>query len=230
MKRILLIEDDVEIGEVERAYLEISGFQVTVEKNGIRGKELALKENFDMVVLDIMLPGIDGFKIAESIRSFKDIPIMIVSAKNTEVDKLRGLSLGIDDYLTKPFSPHELVARVKAHLKRYEMLKSGNGNQPHRTFELKGLTIDFETRQVFINGETVELTVKEYDLLVLLSSAPNKVFSKDEIFAKVWGYEAELDTSTLTVHVRKLREKIEFDPSNPEYIQTVWGVGYKLKK
>lgn len=230
MNRILLIEDDVEIGEVERAYLEISGFQVTVEKNGLRGKELALKENYDMVVLDIMLPGIDGFKIAESIRSFKDIPIMIVSAKNTEVDKLKGLSLGIDDYLTKPFSPHELVARVKAHLKRYEMLKSGHGSQSHKTFELKGLTIDFETRQVFINGEAVELTVKEYDLLVLLSSAPNKVFSKDEIFAKVWGYEAELDTSTLTVHVRKLREKIEFDPSNPEYIQTVWGVGYKLKK
>ena len=230
MNRILLIEDDVEIGEVERAYLEISGFQVTVEKNGLRGKELALKENYDMVVLDIMLPGIDGFKIAESIRSFKDIPIMIVSAKNTEVDKLKGLSLGIDDYLTKPFSPHELVARVKAHLKRYEMLKSGRGSQSHKTFELKGLTIDFETRQVFINGEAVELTVKEYDLLVLLSSAPNKVFSKDEIFAKVWGYEAELDTSTLTVHVRKLREKIEFDPSNPEYIQTVWGVGYKLKK
>ncbi len=230
MNKILLIEDDVEIGEVEKAYLEISGFHVIVEKNGLRGKELALKENFDMVVLDIMLPGIDGFKIAESIRAFKDIPIMIVSAKNTEVDKLKGLSLGIDDYLTKPFSPHELVARVKAHLKRYDMLKSGNGNKPHRTFELKGLTIDFETRQVFINGEAVDLTVKEYDLLVLLSTAPNKVFSKDEIFAKVWGYEAELDTSTLTVHVRKLREKIEFDPSNPEYIQTVWGVGYKLKK
>ena len=230
MKRILLIEDDIEIGEVEKAYLEISGFQVTVEKNGIKGKEIALKEPFDMIVLDIMLPGLDGFKIAEAIRNYKDIPIMIVSAKNTEVDKLKGLSLGIDDYLTKPFSPHELVARVKAHLKRYEMLKSGTSGVNHKSFELRGILIDFEKRQVFVNGEIVELTVKEYDLLVLLSSAPNKVFSKDEIFAKVWGYEVEIDTSTLTVHVRKLREKIEFDPSNPEYIQTVWGVGYKLKK
>ncbi|MBF4692717.1 response regulator transcription factor [Fusibacter ferrireducens] len=230
MKNILLIEDDIEIGEVEKAYLEISGFRVVVEKNGLKGKEAALKEPFDMVVLDIMLPGLDGFKIAEAIRSYKDIPIMIVSAKNTEVDKLKGLSLGIDDYLTKPFSPHELVARVKAHLKRYEMLKNGTNGVAHKRFELRGILIDFETRQVFVNGELVELTVKEYDLLVLLASVPNKVFSKDEIFAKVWGYEVEIDTSTLTVHVRKLREKIEFDPSNPEYIQTVWGVGYKLKK
>lgn len=230
MKKILLIEDDYDIGEVEKAYLEISGFHVTVEKNGLRGKELALREAYDMVVLDIMLPGIDGFKIAEAIRASKDIPIMIISAKNTEVDKLKGLSLGIDDYLTKPFSPHELVARVKAHLKRYEMLKSSATGAQNRRFELLGMSIDYETRQVFINGEEIELTVKEYDLLTLLASAPNKVFSKDEIFSKVWGYEDELDTSTLTVHIRKLREKIEFDPSNPEYIQTVWGVGYKLKK
>lgn len=230
MKRILLIEDDIEIGEVEKAYLEISGFSVTVEKNGFRGKEMALKEKYDMIILDIMLPGVDGFKIAEAIRNFKDIPIMIVSAKNSEVDKLRGLSLGIDDYLTKPFSPHELVARVKAHLKRYDMLKNNALTNEHRCYEIRGLTIDLDTRQVYMNGEAIELTVKEYDLLTLLASTPNKVFSKEEIFSKVWGYEMDLDTSTLTVHVRKVREKIEFDPSNPEYIQTVWGVGYKMKK
>ncbi len=229
--KILLIEDDMAIGEVEKAYLEVSGYDVTLETNGTKGNELALKNDYDLVILDIMLPGTDGYKIVESIRKYKDIPVMIVSAKDSEVDKLKGLSLGIDDYVTKPFSPHELVARVKAHLKRYEMLKSSElGMGRTGMIEIRGLSINFETRQVYINGEPIDLTVKEYDLLVLLASTPNKVFTKDEIFTKVWGYEVELDTSTLTVHIRKLREKIEFDPSNPEYIQTVWGVGYKMKK
>jgi len=228
MQRILLIEDDISIGEVEKAYLEVSGYQVIIETNGVKGRDLALTEDFDLIILDIMLPGINGYQIAESIRASKDIPIMIVSAKDNEVDKLKGLSLGIDDYITKPFSPHELVARVKAHLNRYKMLKVSENKPVNKMIKIRGLSVDFETRQVFMNGEIVDLTVKEYDLLVLLASTPNKVFTKDEIFSKVWGYEVELDTSTLTVHIRKLREKIEFDPSKPEYVLTVWGVGYKI--
>jgi DNA-binding response OmpR family regulator len=176
-----------------------------------------------------MLPGLDGYQIVSQIRAYKDIPIMIVSAKGNEVDKLKGLSLGIDDYMTKPFSPHELVARVKAHISRYEMLKaSKESHQLQSDIEIRGLKIDMALRQVYVNGEIVDLTVKEYDILVLLCSTPNKVFTKEEIFSRVWGYEVDLDTSTLTVHIRKLREKIEFDPSNPGYIQTVWGVGYKM--
>jgi len=229
-KRILIVEDDPAIGEVEKDYLEISGYDVVLETDGVKGKELALTENFHIIVLDVMLPGVDGYKIAWEIRKYKDIPIMLVTARNNEVDKLKGLSLGIDDYMTKPFSPHELVARVKAHLNRYDMLKNSERSASGKTIEIRGLKIDLELRQVYMNGEKVDLTVKEYDLLVLLASTPNKVFSKDEIFAKVWGYEIEIDTSTLTVHVRKLREKIEFDPSKPEYVQTVWGVGYKINR
>ena len=229
-KRILIVEDDPAIGEVEKDYLEISGYDVILETDGMKGKERALTEDFHIVVLDVMLPGMDGYKIAREIRKYKDIPIMLVTARSNEVDKLKGLSLGIDDYMTKPFSPHELVARVKAHLNRYDMLKSSERSTSGKTIEIRGLKINLELRQVYMNGEKVDLTVKEYDLLVLLSSTPNKVFSKDEIFAKVWGYEVEIDTSTLTVHVRKLREKIEFDPSKPEYVQTVWGVGYKINR
>lgn len=227
-KKILIVEDDPSIGDVEKAYLEISGFDVTVETDGSRGKELALTQQYDLIVLDVMLPGLDGYQIVKAIRAYKDTPIMIVSAKDNEVDKLKGLSLGIDDYMTKPFSPHELVARVKAHISRYEMIKKAKNNGQQTGIEIRGLKIDLDFRQVYVNGDLVDLTVKEYDILVLLSSTPNKVFTKDEILSRVWGYDAELDTSTLTVHIRKLREKIEFDPSNPEYVQTVWGVGYKM--
>jgi len=227
MKKILIIEDDTSIGEVERDYLEISGFEVKLVTSGISGLKTIQEENFDLIILDIMLPGIDGFNIAKKIRLNHDIPIIMVSAKNNEIDKIRGLGLGVDDYITKPFSPNELVARVKAHLSRYEMLKSSSINK-NKIIEIKGITINTETRQVFVNGKEIELTVKEYDLLLLLISAPNKVFTKEEIFEKVWGFNSERDIPTITVHIRKLREKIEFDPSKPEYILTVWGIGYKL--
>ncbi|KDR95499.1 DNA-binding response regulator, OmpR family, contains REC and winged-helix (wHTH) domain [Peptoclostridium litorale DSM 5388] len=228
MKRILIVEDDISIGEVEKDYLEISGFEVVVETDGICGLEKAINGEFDLVMLDVMLPGIDGFQICKDIRKIKDIPIIMVTARTEEIDKLRGLGLGIDDYITKPFSPNELIARVKAHLSRYDMLKS-SGQPKSKRIEIRGLSIDPEARMVFVNGREVELTVKEYDLLLLLASTPNKVFSKEEIFTKVWGFDSDNDIPTITVHVRKLREKIEFDPSNPEYILTVWGVGYKFK-
>jgi len=231
MKKILIVEDDQSIGEVEKDYLELNGFEVTLETNGLEGLNKAQKEKYDLIILDVMLPELDGFKIVESIRNTQDLPIMIVSARTGEVDKLKGLGLGIDDYITKPFSPHELVARAKAHIKRYEMIKKTSASPDKQTqTEIRGLIINQDTRQIFMNGESIDLTVKEYDILVLLATAPNKVFTKDEIFTKVWGYDTDCDIPTLTVHIRKLREKIEFDPSNPEYIQTIWGVGYKLKK
>ncbi|BEP28570.1 response regulator transcription factor [Helicovermis profundi] len=227
MKKILIIEDDLSIGEVERDYLEISGFEVEVKNNGLSGLKSAQSNIFDLIIMDIMLPGIDGFKITKELRKTIDIPIIMVSAKTEEIDKIRGLGLGVDDYMTKPFSPNELVARVKAHISRYEMLKSSTINK-NKIVEVKGITINTENRQVFVNSKEIDLTVKEYDLLLLLTSAPNKVFTKEEIFEKVWGFNSERDIPTITVHIRKLREKIEFNPSKPEYIITVWGIGYKI--
>lgn len=230
MKKILIVEDDQAIGEVEKDYLELSGFDVTLESDGLAGLQQAVSGDYDLIILDVMLPGVDGFKLAERIREKHDTPIMIVSARTGEIDKLKGLGLGIDDYITKPFSPHELVARTKAHLKRYEMIKASAGTTPKQKIEIRGLVIYPETREIFMNGDPIDLTVKEYEILVLLASAPNKVFTKDEIFTKVWGYDSDRDLPTLTVHIRKLREKIEFNPSKPEYVQTVWGVGYKIVK
>lgn len=230
MKKILIVEDDISIGEVERDYLEISGFEVTVINDGLKGYQEALNNDYDLIILDVMLPNMDGFNISRELRKQKDMPIIMVTAKTEEIDKIRGLGLGIDDYITKPFSPNELVARVKAHLSRYELLKSKADGKKQEIIEARNIIINTEMRQVFVNDKEVDLTAKEYELLLLLISTPNKVFTKDEIFEKVWGFNSERDIPTITVHIRKLREKIEFDPSSPEYIQTVWGVGYKFKK
>jgi len=230
MKKILIVEDDISIGEVERDYLEISGFQVTVMNDGLQGYQEALKNEYDLVILDVMLPNMDGFNISRELRMRKDMPIIMVTARTDEIDKIRGLGLGIDDYITKPFSPNELVARVKAHLSRYDLLKNKSAVSVQEIIEARNIIVNTEMRQVFVNDKEIELTAKEYELLLLLISTPNKVFTKDEIFEKVWGFNSERDIPTITVHIRKLREKIEFDPSNPEYIQTVWGVGYKFKK
>jgi len=230
MKKILIVEDDISIGEVERDYLEVSGFDVVLINDGLLGYEEALKNDYDLIILDVMLPQMDGFNISRELRKVKDIPIIMVTAKSDEIDKIRGLGLGIDDYITKPFSPNEMVARVKAHISRYEFLKKSSGDIKESIIEIRNIIINTELRQVFVNDREIELTAKEYELLLLLISTPNKVFTKDEIFEKVWGFNSERDIPTITVHIRKLREKIEFDPSNPEYIQTVWGVGYKFKK
>ena len=231
MKKILIVEDDITISEVEKGYLEIAGFSVDVADTGTLGLKMALSEDYDLILLDIMLPDYDGFSITKDIRSKKDVPIILVSAKTDELHKLKGLSLGIDDYVTKPFSPNELIARVKAHLNRYEMLKNNaESSQKQEVISVRGLTINTSNRQVYVHGEEVEFTSKEYDLLMLLIGTPNKVFSKSEIFEKVWGFNSDNDLPTITVHIRKLREKIEDEPSEPEYIQTVWGVGYKFKK
>lgn len=228
MYRILLVEDEESIAELEKDYLELSDFEVMIEADGKKGLERALSEEFHMVILDLMLPGIDGFEVCRKIREKKDIPILMVSAKKDDIDKIRGLGLGADDYMTKPFSPSELVARVKAHIARYERLV-GSNQQRNDVVELRGIRIDKTARRVYVNDEERILTTKEFDLLTFLASNPNRVFSKDELFQKIWDMESVGDIATVTVHIKKIREKIEYDSANPQYIETIWGVGYRFK-
>ncbi|GAA0343179.1 response regulator transcription factor [Bacillus carboniphilus] len=229
MKKILIVEDERSIAELEKDYLEIDGFSVTIETHGQSGLERALREDFDLLILDVMLPGVDGFQICKQLRSEKDIPILIVTARKEDIDKIRGLGLGADDYMVKPFSPSELVARVKAHLARYERLVNRSGNSGGDELRVGDLVIDRSSRRVFVEGAETVFTSKEFDLLVFLASNPNRVFSKDDLFERIWGIDSMGDISTVTVHIRKIREKIEKNPSDPEYIETVWGVGYRFK-
>ena len=228
MARILIIEDETAIAELERDYLELSGYEVTIAEDGLKGKRAALEEDYNLVILDLMLPGSDGFAICKAIREAKDIPILMVSAKKDEVDKIRGLGMGADDYMTKPFSPSELVARVKAHLQRYERLV-GSGIRENKVVETRGLRIDKTARRVFVNGEEKSFTTKEFDLLTYLAENPNRVFTKEELFRAIWDMDSVGDIATVTVHIKKVREKIETDTANPQYIETIWGVGYRFK-
>lgn len=228
MHRILIIEDEEAIAELEKDYLEVNGYEAVIENRGDTGLLRAIKEKFDLVILDLMLPGMDGFSVCNEIRNEKDIPILIVSAKKEDIDKIRGLGFGADDYITKPFSPGELVARVKAHLSRYERLV-GNTAAKNRIIEIRGLKIDQDARKVFVNGVEKQLTAREYDMLLYFVQNPNKAIPKKELFSAVWGLESFGDISTVTVHINKLRDKIEYDSSNPQYIETVWGVGYRFK-
>lgn len=209
-------------------YLELSGFQVEIEDRGDTGLTRALKEEFDLIILDLMLPGVDGFEICKQIREGKNIPVIMVSAKKDDIDKIRGLGLGADDYMTKPFSPSELVARVKAHMARYERL-IGSGIQENEIVEIRGIKIDKTARRVWINGEEKAFTSKEFDLLTFLAQNPNHVYTKEELFSKIWDMESIGDIATVTVHIKKIREKIEFNTAKPQYIETIWGVGYRFK-
>lgn len=228
MNRILIIEDEVAIAELEKDYLELSGFEVEVETTGDIGVQRALNEEFELIILDLMLPNMDGFEICKRIREVKNIPVIMVSAKKDDIDKIRGLGLGADDYMTKPFSPSELVARVKAHLARYDRL-IGSGLKENDTFEIRGLKIDKTARRVFLNGEERIFTTKEFDLLTFLAKNPNRVFTKEELFREIWDMESVGDIATVTVHIKKIREKVEFNTSKPQYIETIWGVGYRFK-
>ncbi|MCD8157054.1 MAG: response regulator transcription factor [Clostridiales bacterium] len=228
MSKILIIEDEETIADLERDYLELSGFEVELEYDGTHGLERALSENFDMYILDLMLPGTDGFEICRRIRETKNIPILMVSAKKDDIDKIRGLGFGADDYVTKPFSPGELVARVKAHLARYDRLIGSNA-QENDIIEIRGIRIDKTARRVWVNDEEKQFTTKEFDLLTFLAQNPNHVFSKDELFSKIWNMESIGDIATVTVHIKKIREKIELDTAHPQYIDTIWGVGYRFK-
>ena len=228
MSRILIIEDEVAIADLEKDYLELSGFEVEIENDGTRGLARALAEEFDLFILDLMLPGMDGFEICKQIREKKNTPILMVSAKKDDIDKIRGLGLGADDYVTKPFSPSELVARVKAHLARYERL-IGSNLVENDIVEIRGIKIDKTARRIWVNGEEKAFTTKEFDLLTFLAENPNHVFSKEELFRKIWDMESVGDIATVTVHIKKIREKIEMDTSKPQYIVTIWGVGYRFK-
>ena len=228
MSRVLIVEDELAIAELEKDYLELSSFEVEIETDGEKGLKLGLTEDFDMIILDIMLPGVDGFEICKQIREKKDIPILMVSAKKEDIDKIRGLGLGADDYITKPFSPSELVARVKAHLERYRRLVSSN-TQENDVVEIRGLKIDKTARRVYLNGEEKAFTTKEFDLLTFLACHPNRVFTKEELFNKIWDMESLGDIATVTVHIKKIREKIELNTAKPQYIETIWGVGYRFK-
>lgn len=228
MSKILIVEDEEAIADLEKDYLELSGFEVTIENNGDKGLETALAGEFDLVILDLMLPGVDGFEICRKVRAEKNTPIIMVSAKKDDIDKIRGLGLGADDYMTKPFSPSELVARVKAHLARYERL-IGSAVEENKVIEIRGLKIDTTARRVWVNGVEKNFTTKEFDLLTFLASHPNHVYTKDELFSEIWDMESIGDIATVTVHIKKIREKIEYDTSNPQYIETIWGVGYRFK-
>lgn len=228
MSRVLIIEDEESIADLEKDYLELSGFEVTVENRGDTGLKAALEEDFDIIILDLMLPGTDGFEVCRRVREQKNVPILMVSAKKDDIDKIRGLGLGADDYMTKPFSPSELVARVKAHLAQYERLV-GAGRPENDIIEIRGLKIDKTARRVWVDGQEKQFTTKEFDLLTFLAENPNHVFTKEELFRKVWNMDSVGDIATVTVHIKKIREKIEYDTSKPQYIETIWGVGYRFK-
>ena len=228
MSKILIVEDEISIAELEKDYLELSGFEVEIENTGDRGLERAIREELDLFILDLMLPNVDGFEICRRVREMKNTPILLVSAKKDDIDKIRGLGLGADDYMTKPFSPSELVARVKAHLARYERL-IGSNVQENEIIEIRGIKIDKTARRVYVNGEEKSFTTKEFDLLTFLAQNPNHVFTKEELFNKIWDMESIGDIATVTVHIKKIREKIEFDTAKPQYIETIWGVGYRFK-
>jgi len=227
-KRILIIEDDRSIAELERDYLEVSDFAVDIAEDGPTGLEMQKKGNYSLILLDVMLPGMDGFDVLKELRASCNIPILMVTARKDDIDKILGLGLGADDYLTKPFSPSELVARVKAHISRYERLMSAAAPQ-NNVVEIRGLRIEKDSRRVFVDGDEKTLTAREFDLLLFLAEHPNKVFSKDDLFREVWCQESMGETASVTVYIKKLREKIELNPSKPQFIDTIWGVGYRFK-
>ncbi|RNB69618.1 response regulator transcription factor [Brevibacillus panacihumi] len=225
---ILIIEDETTIAQLERDYFELNGYEVDLCHTGTEGLQLALNGDYNLIIIDLQLPGMDGFALCSQIRQAKEVPILIVSAKKEEIDKIRAFNLGADDYITKPFSPSELVARAKAHLTRYERLLSKQESVPKAEIHIRGLTIDKESRRVYVRNQEVVFTTREFNLLEFLASHPNRVFSKNELFERIWGMDSSGDIATVTVHIRKLREKIEVDPSNPQYIETVWGAGYRF--
>lgn len=235
-KKILIIEDEISIAELEKDYLQLSGFEVVMKHDGQEGEAEALNGDYDLILLDIMLPGTDGFDILKSVRAKKDTPILLVTARKEEIDKVWGLGLGADDYITKPFSPSELVARVKAHLARYERLTGAGGadGQALRAAKrdelvIRGLRIDMGAHRVWVDDEEKNFTGKEYDLLLFLAQHPNRVYTKEELFKEIWDMNANGDIATITVHIKKIREKIEYNTAKPQYIETVWGVGYRFR-
>jgi DNA-binding response OmpR family regulator len=230
MKRILIVEDDLSISQLQKDYLELAGFEVETCRDGLSG-EKAIKENkYDLLILDIMLPKVSGLDILRNIKDTKDIPVLMVTAKKEEIDKIKGLSLGADDYITKPFSPGELVARVKSHIENYDRLKLKFSVKVNpEVLKIRGLEIHKDSRTVLINGREVNVPQKEFELLLYMAENPNRVFTREQLFERIWGLDSLGDSATVTVHVARVRDKIESSPSNPQYIETVWGVGYRFR-
>jgi DNA-binding response OmpR family regulator len=228
MPNVLIIEDELSIAKLEQDYLKFNGIDSDIAETGDEGFRMALEGSYDLILLDLMLPGVDGFELCSQLREKIEIPILMVTARKADIDKMRGFDRGADDYIVKPFNTNELVARVKAHISRYKRLTKLEAKPDF--IVIKGLEIQLNSRQVFVDGIEKKLAVKEFDLLKFLATHPNIVFTKEHLFDQIWGLESMGDTSTVTVHIRKLREKIEENPAKPQYIETVWGVGYRFKK
>ena len=227
MQNILIVEDDPAIAAIERDYLEINGFGVEIASDGTAGLERGLSGCFDLILLDLMLPGLDGFTVCRKLREQMEIPILMVTARQEDIDKIRGLGLGADDYIEKPFSPSVLAARVKAHLARYQRLTGAERRKAEIT--LGALRLNTDTHRLYVDGREVELKNKEYELLLFFLLHIDAVFSRETLYERVWGMDAMGDNATVAVHINRLREKIEYDPSKPRYIETVWGAGYRLR-
>lgn len=228
MKKILIVEDDVAIADIEKDYLEANGYEVDVVHDGNKAMDAFFKKGYDLIILDLMLPGKDGYELCHEMRKDQDIPILMVTAKTAVTDKVLGLGLGADDFITKPFDPAELVARVRSHLSRYDRLVNVS-NTEKECLSVGDLKIYPKSRVVTKNGEEIKMPVKEFELLQYLATQPNVVFSKEKLFEDIWGFDYLGDSATVTVHVNRIREKIEDNPSKPRYIETVWGAGYKFK-
>lgn len=227
----MVVEDEEAIAELERDYLQLSNFEVVIENDGTAGLQRAMAEEFNMYILDVMLPGTDGFEICRRIREVENRPILMVSAKKEDIDKIRGLGLGADDYITKPFSPSELVARVKAHLARYEQLVNATV-AVNDVLTFRGLRMDKGAKRVWVDGVEKTLAGREFEVLEFFVEHPNHLYTKDEIYRAVWKDEplSEHDLTTVRVHITRIRDKIEADHDNPQYIETIWGAGYRMKR
>lgn len=235
MKKILIIEDDLSIAELERDYLEVAGFGVDICTNGRTGVDMVNSNSYDLILLDIMLPELDGMEVLKLLRERHHIPVLLVSAKKDEIDKIRGFSQGANDYITKPFSPSELVARIKAHINNYERIRNSNNNSGNQNasnpniIHVKNLEIQKDSMRAFVNEKEIFLAQKEYELLLFLAQSPNRVFTRDELYEKIWGFDSLSESATVTVHIARIREKIENISPHSQFIETVWGVGYRFK-
>lgn len=227
MEKILIVEDDAAIAAIERDYLEINQFEVEIAADGVTGLNRGSSGEFDLILLDLMLPGMDGFAVCRKLREKVDIPILMVTARREDIDKIRGLGLGADDYIEKPFSPSVLVARVKANLAQYHRL--AGTQKPPSEITLGGIRVNTGTHRVFVDDREIELKNKEYELLLFLMLHVDMVFDRETLYEKVWGLDAMGDNATVAVHINRLREKIERNPSKPRYIETVWGAGYRFR-
>lgn len=226
--KILIVDADIKTAELECDYLQADGFECEVVANGETGLKMAQEGDFLAVITEVALSGKDGFSLCKELRQTKDIPIIFVTDRCEEIDKIRGFSIGADDYITKPFSPTELVARVKAHIARYERFADKNSDKEDSVLTIRGLSIYKDARRVYVDGKEISMPVKEYELLLFLAENPNIVFSKERLFDRIWGMDAMGDVSTVTVHIQRIREKIEQNKTGNKYIETVWGAGYRF--